>query len=107
MMGSFPFHTASAKQRCWFSSETPETVLAPVIRTGARLIVAEVVPGITGVAVVLAHGAPLALAEIRAPALPPGRAGAVLGQAVSLRALDCTRWVSSVHCARCLLHGQR
>src|SRR5262249_49335922 len=36
----------------------------------ARLVMAEVVPGIAIVAVVFAHGAPLALAEVGAP-LPP------------------------------------
>ena len=48
-----------------------EPVLAPAVGARARLVVAEVVPGVAVVAVVLAHGAPLALGEVRPP-LPPG-----------------------------------
>src|SRR5262249_30989640 len=44
---------------------------APAICARPRLIVREVVPGVAAVAVVLADGAPLPLAEIRPP-LPPG-----------------------------------
>src|SRR6516225_4833292 len=51
-------------------AETGEAVLAPVIGTGAGLIVGEVVPRITVLAVVLADRAPLSFAEIRPPLLP-------------------------------------
>src|SRR5215475_11548491 len=50
--------------------EASQTVLAPVIGAGARLIMAEVVPGIAIVAVVFAHRAPLALAEVGPPFAP-------------------------------------
>ena len=48
-----------------------QPVLAPAIGTRPRLVVAEVVPGVARVAVVLADRAPLALREIGTP-LPPG-----------------------------------
>src|SRR4029453_8693232 len=38
-----------------------------------RLVVAEVIPGITVVAVILAHGAPLTFAEVRPPLFPGDR----------------------------------
>src|SRR5262250_3688405 len=47
-----------------------QPVLTPAIGSRARLIVAEVVPGISRLAVVLTHGPPLALAEIGAPLFP-------------------------------------
>src|SRR5215467_4568590 len=47
-----------------------KAVLAPSIGPGARLIVTEVVPGISRLAVVLAHGSPLTLAEVGPPFLP-------------------------------------
>ena len=47
-----------------------EAVLAPAIGARARLVVGEVVPGVAVVAVVLAHGSPLALAQIRSPFFP-------------------------------------
>src|SRR5262245_66322426 len=54
-----------------------ESVLAPAIGARARVIVAEVVPRVAGLAVVFANGAPLAFAEIGPPLLPRGlsRAG--------------------------------
>src|SRR5215472_8748271 len=47
-----------------------EAVLAPVIGARARLIVAEIVPRVPVIAVILADGAPLAFAEV-GPPLPP------------------------------------
>ena len=47
-----------------------QTILAPAIGARAGLIVGEVIPGVTTVAVVLAHRAPLALAQVRSPLLP-------------------------------------
>ena len=44
-----------------------DAVLTPAVGARARVIVREVVPGVAAGAVVLAHRAPLALAEIRAP----------------------------------------
>src|SRR6185369_14339081 len=50
--------------------KTRQTVLAPAIRPGTGMIVGEEIPGITVLAVVLAHGAPLALAQVRPPFFP-------------------------------------
>ena len=50
-----------------------QAVLAPVIGARARLVVAEVIPGVAVFAVVLAHGAPLPLAEVGPPFLPGDR----------------------------------
>ena len=47
-----------------------DAVLAPLVGARPRLIVAEVAPRVTVGAVVLAHGAPLPLAEVWAPRLP-------------------------------------
>src|SRR5271165_6475686 len=48
-------------------AKTGEAVLTPVVGARASLIVGEVVPRVAVLAVVLAHRAPLALAEIRTP----------------------------------------
>src|SRR5262249_23161175 len=47
-----------------------QAVLAPAIGTRACLVVTEVIPGVAAIAVVLADGAPLSLAEVRPPLLP-------------------------------------
>src|SRR5260370_1867761 len=47
-----------------------DTVLAPAIGARAGLVVAEIVPGVASLAVVLANRAPLAFAQIRPPFLP-------------------------------------
>src|SRR5207248_11499637 len=61
-----------------------ESVLPPAVGPAAGLVVGQVVPGVPVGAVVLAHGAPLPLAEVRPP-LPPGLAPeAVLLQALPL-----------------------
>ena len=59
--------------------DPPETVLAPAIGAGAGLIVAEVVPRVAVLAVVLAHRAPLSLAQVGSPFFPgdPGLPGVV------------------------------
>src|SRR5262245_22275399 len=71
--------------------KTRQTVLAPAIRAGARLIVAEVVPGIAVFAVVFAHGSPLALAQVGAPLPPQDPALTRLGEALQLGSglFDC------------------
>src|SRR5262249_31920922 len=51
-------------------AETSEAVLAPVISTRAGLIVAEIIPRVPIGAVVLAHSAPLAFAEVWPPQPP-------------------------------------
>src|SRR5262249_51464116 len=50
--------------------ETGKAILATAVGTASGLIVGEVVPGVSRVAVVFAHGTPLALAEVRAPLAP-------------------------------------
>ena len=47
-----------------------QAVLAPAIGARAGLVVGEVVPGVAALAVVLAHGAPLAFAEVGPPLFP-------------------------------------
>ncbi len=59
-------------------ADAGQAVLAPAVGARTRLVVAEVVPGVAVGAVVLAHRAPLALAQVRAPFLPVGLAGARL-----------------------------
>ena len=51
-------------------ADPAQTVFAPAIGAGARLLVTEVIPGVAVGAVVLAHRAPLPLAEVGPPALP-------------------------------------
>ena len=45
-------------------------VLVPTVGAGARVVVREGVPGVAALGVVLAHGAPGALAQVRAPLVP-------------------------------------
>ncbi len=52
-------------------AEPGDPVLAPAVGAAARMVVREVVPGAAVLAVILADGAPLPLAEIGPPA-PPG-----------------------------------
>src|SRR5262249_33917481 len=47
-----------------------EAILAPPVRPGSRLIMAEIRPGIPVLAVVLPDRSPLPLAEIRPPCAP-------------------------------------
>src|SRR5262249_7115507 len=51
-------------------TEPGQPVLAPAVDARARLVVAEVAPGVAKRAVVLAHRSPLALAQIRPPFAP-------------------------------------
>ena len=64
-----------------------EPVLTPPVGPRAGLVVAEVIPGVSGLAVVLAHRAPLALAEVGSPLLP-GLLLARLLEPILLRAHD-------------------
>ena len=50
--------------------DSGNSVFAPTIGARAGLVVGKIVPGVAVVAVVLAHGAPLPLAEVRTPFLP-------------------------------------
>ena len=51
--------------------DSREAVLTPAVGPRARVVVAEIAPGIARLAVVLAHRAPLSFAQVGAPA-PPG-----------------------------------
>src|SRR5262249_29710633 len=51
-------------------AEAGQAVFAPAIRARAGVVVREVLPGGAAGAVVLAHSAPLALAQVRAPQVP-------------------------------------
>src|SRR5207302_7203439 len=53
-------------------AEAADAVFAPAIGAAARVIMREICPGVAVGAVILAHRAPLALADIGSPA-PPGR----------------------------------
>ena len=50
--------------------DTRQPVFSPAVSAGTRLVVAEIVPGIAIVTVVLAHRAPLSFAQVRSPFLP-------------------------------------
>src|SRR5262245_29625178 len=51
-------------------ADAGQTILAPAIGARAGLIVGEVIPGVTTVAVVLTHRAPLTFAQVGSPLLP-------------------------------------
>src|SRR5258705_7085430 len=51
-------------------ADAGQTILAPVIGAGPGLVMTEVVPGISILAVVFANGSPLALAEVGPPLFP-------------------------------------
>ncbi len=65
-------------------AEAGEAILVPAVGAAAGLVVREVVPGIAVGAVVLAHGAPGAFGEVRAPVLPVGVAVGAIAQATVL-----------------------
>src|SRR5262249_6002260 len=65
-------------------ADPEQAVLAPAIHAAARVVVREVRPAVARTRVVLAHGAPLALRQVRAPAPPVGHAPGVLGQSLTL-----------------------
>jgi len=51
-------------------AEAGESIFAPTVRTAARLVVGKISPRIAIRAIVLAHGAPLAFAQVRPPFAP-------------------------------------
>ena len=71
MIASRPFHSGEREAEPHLVvAEAGDAVLAPAIGAGAGLVVGKAVPGVAVRAVVLANGAPLALAEV-GPPLPP------------------------------------
>ena len=69
-----------------------DAVLAPAVGARAGLVVGEVLPGVAIGAVILAHGAPLALAEIGPPALPAHITARVLRKPRALGGLGRGAW---------------
>jgi hypothetical protein len=67
-------------------AESCDPILAPAIGAAARMVMRQVFPGVAMLAVILADGAPLALAEIGAPAAPR-RAVPSLGEPLRLRGI--------------------
>src|SRR6185312_1787285 len=61
-------------------ADAEQPILIPAIGFGASLIVRQIVPRRAVGAVVFAHGAPGALAQVRSPALPVRREFVVLMQ---------------------------
>jgi hypothetical protein len=51
-------------------AQSRQPVLSPAVGAGTGLVVGEVVPGVSRVAVILPHGPPLPLAEVRTPEFP-------------------------------------
>ena len=62
-------------------AEAGESVLVPSIGAAPGLVVGEVIPGVAVGAIVLAHGPPGSLGEVRPPALPVGATGRAVDQA--------------------------
>src|ERR1051326_3509076 len=65
--------------------ESGDAVLAPAIGLEAREVVREKAPGVAVRAVVLAHGAPGAVREVRAPLAPPGERVRAAAEALPFR----------------------
>ena len=82
--------------------DAEQPVLAPAVDARPRLLVVEVAPAVAARRVVLAHRAPLALGEVRAPALPVALAALVLAQTALLGA---QRGAGRGGCDRGLGHG--
>src|SRR5437879_12809344 len=70
-------------------AEPGDPVLAPAISPTAGVVMRQIFPGITVLAVILPDGAPLTLAEIGAPLAPRG-AGPSRLQAARLRGISQT-----------------
>src|SRR5947207_1189639 len=62
-------------------AETGNAVLAPAVGAAASCVVRQILPGIAVGAVILAHRAPLALAQVRAPAFPAAFLPRIFGEA--------------------------
>ena len=78
-----------------------QAVLAPAVDARSGLIMAEVLPGITGSAVVLAHRTPLTLREVGPPGLPGHAALALLGQSLVFCCDVRLVWHGVTLCLRC------
>src|SRR4029079_1961027 len=88
--GVFPVPQTKSETELLFVIRDPtETVLAPAIRPGTRLIMRKEVPGVPVFAVILTDGPPLPLREVRAPLPPRSCAGASFCQSVLLCVRHC------------------
>jgi hypothetical protein len=65
-------------------AQAQEAVLAPAVGPAAGVVVGQVAPGVAVGGVVLAHRPPLALRQVRSPALPVAQPAGVLRQAATL-----------------------
>ncbi len=72
--------------------DTGQSIFTPAIRTRTRLIMREIIPGVSIGAVVLAHRAPLPFAEIWPPLLPRHTFFACNIQSLLLGDLNVSQW---------------
>ena len=85
-IGSRPFHSARREaQPALPVGDAEQAVLAPAVGAAARLIVGEVLPHVAVRRVVLSDRAPLALGQVRPPALPVPLATRVLRETLGFR----------------------
>ena len=62
-----------------------QPVLSPAVNPRTRVVVGKIIPGLAGRAVILAHRAPLAFAQVRAPPPPVSFARAFIFQSLLFR----------------------
>src|SRR5204863_9159057 len=67
-------------------AEPPDAILAPAVRFRSRQVVRQERPGVAVLAVVLAHGGPGAIREVRTPLVPPRALVMFAGEALLLYA---------------------
>src|SRR5262249_49187121 len=73
-----------------------QPVFSPPVGAGTRLVMAEIVPGIAIVAIILPHRAPLPLAQVRSPLLPGSLLISILFKSnlFSVHSLYLSLWVA-------------
>jgi hypothetical protein len=81
-------------------ADAADAVFTPAVSARSSLIVGEVVPSVAVDTVVLAHGAPLPLAEIGPPLLPRRRPAALRFQALALFSLTHRLSLHRATCSR-------
>src|SRR5260370_23881210 len=105
-----PEHGGEAEQLVPIA-DAGDAVLVPAVRARAGVLEREILPGGALGAVVLAHGAPTALGQVRAPALPVGRALARLQEPLFFAGDHRGREYNPAHgpvrCARACSHSLR
>src|SRR5713226_196274 len=92
-------------------ADAGDAVLVPAIGARAGVLEGEILPGGAFGAVVLAHGAPTALGQVRTPALPVGRALARLREPLFFPGDHCGGEYNPAHgpvrCTRACPHSFR